>query len=59
VNEHTHDEKDSRTNKNEEINVSQRRAKRKNLTTRNARKGTRQRAECRWFKTECMIWNWF
>jgi hypothetical protein len=42
VNEHTHDEKDSRTKKNEEIFVSNRTAKRKSLTTGNGRKGTRQ-----------------
>jgi hypothetical protein len=55
VNEHTHDE-DGRTNKSEEINVSNRTAKIKSLTIGNGRKGTRQRAKCRWFKSECMIW---
>jgi hypothetical protein len=49
MNEHTHDEKESRANKNEEINVSNRTAKRKSLKIGNGRKGTRQRAECRWF----------
>lgn len=56
MNERTHD-KDSRTNKNKEINVGNRTAKRKSLTIGNGRMGTRQRAECRWFISECMIWN--
>lgn len=44
MNEHTHDE-DSRANKNKEINVSNRTAKRKSLTIGNGRKETRQRVE--------------
>ena len=54
MNVHTHDEKESRTNKNEEINVSNT-ATRKSLTIRNGRKGTRQTVECSWFNSECMI----